>query len=496
MSENQTTPMALNTEASLLGWVLTKRDMSVWNEFVRFADEEPEELFYLVKNKMVARALQNVSKLGRTTIAIPEVIDVLQAIDRDGKVDNWQDQLYTLTAQTEISTQSDYAGAMNTLRTKATLRDQLEKTREVIKYIESGSSEDASEPSSPDRVNEMLADVQVSSTTTSGLRVIGDIIDEMLTSQKPSWTISTGIAAFDQALNGGLRPGTLSIVGADTKIGKTTVAQNFAVNALFGFNSPVAKELENPASVVFVSLETMAEELSAKMIGIIGGIPWVPMRDYLDNRKSLEEAYPDTEERVDAETAIRAFKTTQFYPVFPRDMQASSVANVVAGAVMLARSNHPDSPVLVIVDYLQIASKTTDPGDIAEASRSLKLLAADMDVPVVALSQVRKENLEAGEMPKYKDLKGSSSIYQDADTVIMLNRKGHFDKEYDQEEMQVDIPLIRGGQTGEFALRWQGKIGLVSDKEPGSDGGGFGGNEPAPQDNQSSGEFNDDADAL
>lgn len=501
MSENQTVPTAPRTESSLLGWVLTKRKMSVWHEFVRFANEEPEGLFYFSKNRTVARALQNLSKLGKENITTPEVVDVLNAIDKEGRVSDWEEHIYALTTQTEISNGADYAGAMKTLQTKATLRDQLSGAREIVKYIESGSSEDASETITPDHINEMMASVQMESTTTSEVRVIGDIIDDLMSRKEASWTLSTGITAFDQALNGGLRPGTLTIVGADTKIGKTTLAQNFAVNALFGYNSPVAKEM-NPATVVFVSLETMEEELTAKMVGIVGGVPWVPMRNVLSLQSSFDEAYPDIESREDAEYGLRVIRGSYLYPIFPREMQNTTVSNAVASVVMTARNRHPESPVLVVVDYLQIASKTTDPNDIAETSRSLKLLAAELDVPVVALSQVRKENLEEGEMPRYKDLKGSSSIYQDADTVIMLNRKGHFDKEYDQEEMQVDIPLIRGGQSGEFAVRWQGNIGLISDKEF-VDDGGFGGaggdssdpGQSAPNQN-GDGQFNDNVESF
>ena len=118
---------------------------------------------------------------------------------------------------------------------------------------------------------------------------------------------------------------------------------------------------------------------------------------------------------------------------------------------------------LIIIDYLQLMESRTNNAsrqqEISEISRSLKILAKELDVPVIALSQLsRATESRADHRPMLSDLRESGSIEQDADIVMFLHREDYYDKETEKKNIaEVIIAKNRNGETGTVELAWMGK---------------------------------------
>lgn len=118
---------------------------------------------------------------------------------------------------------------------------------------------------------------------------------------------------------------------------------------------------------------------------------------------------------------------------------------------------------LIIIDHIQLmqSSKRTDSRqhEITEISRSLKVLAKDLDVPVVALSQLSRANsTRPDKRPVLSDLRESGAIEQDADVVLMLHRESYYNSEASPSDAEVIIAKNRHGETGTVHLGWQGEF--------------------------------------
>ena len=244
--------------------------------------------------------------------------------------------------------------------------------------------------------------------------------------------VATGFRDLDKVLLG-MRPGSLNIVGARPGVGKTSFALSLAVNAA-----------KAGTTVMFFSLEMSGSEIATRLLcaealvsnedvraGRISEEMWTPLVEAAERLDKLDFIIDDT-----------------------------AGTNVVEIRTKARRALHGKEKALVIVDYLQLINPTHRAENqnvaIGEISRSLKVLAKDLGVPVVALSQLSRDiEKRPDKRPVLADLRDSGSIEQDADTVMFIDRSLTEDEANDERHNRppmgtanIVVAKNRAGRSG------------------------------------------------
>ena len=260
---------------------------------------------------------------------------------------------------------------------------------------------------------------------------------EMLYESKGGITgLATGFKDLDK-LTSGLQPSDLVLVAARPSMGKTAFTLNVATNIA----------VKEKKAVAFFSLEMSKEQLVQRMLCAEGAIDSQRLRiGELDEK--------DWGKLISAADRLAAA------PVFIDDTAGITVMELRSKARRL-KAEHDLQ--LIIIDYLQLMQGRSSKGsdnrqqEISEISRSLKALARELNVPVVALSQLSR-SVESRQVkkPMLSDLRESGSLEQDADIVMFLYREDYYDKDMVEEAKQAEciIAKNRHGETGKVELRW------------------------------------------
>jgi replicative DNA helicase len=286
--------------------------------------------------------------------------------------------------------------------------------------------------------------------------------------------ISTGLRDLDRDL-GGLQRSDLVILAGRPGMGKTALATNIAFNiakAYHGEKQPDGTvKTVNGGVVGFFSLEMSAEQLATRIIAEQSGVPSFKIR-----RGNITEA--------DFYKITEAARDMQAVPFHIDQTGGISIAQLAARARRLKRQRGLD---VLVVDYIQLLSGSTKKGDsrvqeVTEITTGLKALAKELDVPILALSQLsRQVEARDDKRPQLSDLRESGSIEQDADVVMFVFREEYYLKnkapkmgtiEYEQwqDEMakvhgkaEAIIGKQRHGPTGTVQLAFQADVTRFAD---------------------------------
>jgi len=266
--------------------------------------------------------------------------------------------------------------------------------------------------------------------------------------------VTTGFMDLDTLL-GGLKRGDLIVVAARPSLGKTSLVLNFARNAA----------ARQQATVAFFSIEMAAEQMVQRVLAMESGV---------DSTRLAFGQHSDRDER----RISQALGLLSDLSIYFDDSATLTVAEMRAKARRLHLERGLD---LVLVDFLQLmhAGIRTENRvqEVSHISRSLKELARDLDVPVVACSQLsRAAESRASHVPQLSDLRESGSIEQDADVVMFIYREAKYipreewekrgDKParaYPAEDAQIIVAKHRNGPTGVIHLRFREKIARFED---------------------------------
>lgn len=243
--------------------------------------------------------------------------------------------------------------------------------------------------------------------------------------------------AWLNATTGGLKPGNLIILAARPAVGKTSLASQMAMHLL-----------DLDMGMVFVSLEMSATDILRKMVAAKAG---VSISDWMGGMLDT------TERRQVASFAKWMTKTQLYFDDEPR-------ATVPGLHATLLRHKADHEVRLAIVDYLQLIKSTgrssTRAEEVSEITRDLKLMAMELDIPVVALSQLSRASVKENREPRLDDLRDSGSIEQDADIVMFLHR-------IEKPFVKLILAKQRLGSIGDVRLVFDRKTGLFSEVEGG-----------------------------
>ncbi len=273
-------------------------------------------------------------------------------------------------------------------------------------------------------------------TVKSILPDVVNRIDELYHSDGKMTGVSTGFKQLDE-MTSGLQPGDLIIIAGRPSMGKTTLAVNIAENAALGSNK----------SAAIFSMEMSAESLTLRMISSLGRINQSNLR----SGRLQEDDWP----RIDsAMTQLSSAK------IFVDETPGLSPTEIRARARRLKRERGLD---LIVVDYLQLmqvpGNKENRATEISEISRSLKALAKELKVPVIALSQLnRGVEQRVEKKPVMSDLRESGAIEQDSDLILLIYREEVYDKNTTRRGIaDIIIAKQRNGPTGDLQLTFLGE---------------------------------------
>jgi replicative DNA helicase len=241
--------------------------------------------------------------------------------------------------------------------------------------------------------------------------------------------ISTGIRSLDEKL-GGLHPSDLIVLAGRPSMGKTALATNIGFNVARAYNyadqPDGTRKTVAGGIVAFYSLEMSEEQLSTRLLAEYTGIPGIRMRKGQLNSDQYGEVRD-------------AILEIQNLPLFIDDTGGIHISKLAASARRQKRKTGLD---LIIVDYLQlITSSKQGEGrvqELSEITMGLKNLAKELDVPVIALSQLsRQVEQRQDKKPQLSDLRESGSIEQDADVVMFVYREAYYKE---REKPREDTP--------------------------------------------------------
>ena len=245
--------------------------------------------------------------------------------------------------------------------------------------------------------------------------------------------VPTGIASIDR-VTGGWQKSDLIIIAARPSVGKTALATTMAMNA-----AAAGKK------IAIFSIEMSSEQIGARMLSAASGVPLHKIRQGVQNGMDLARIAAGVYEVEQAEINVD-------------DSPAATPGELRSKCRRLLSERGVD---LIIVDYLQLMSpdRVSRDGnrvnDVSDISRGLKMLARELNVPVIALSQLSRssEYRESGE-PRLSDLRDSGAIEQDADVVLMLWKKGDVAFDDIDETVYAKIAKHRNGPTGLAELQF------------------------------------------
>ncbi|TDK23445.1 replicative DNA helicase [Luteimonas aestuarii] len=251
--------------------------------------------------------------------------------------------------------------------------------------------------------------------------------------------LSTGYDEFDQ-MTAGLQPTDLIILAARPAMGKTTLALNIAEYAAINPN--------NKKSVAVFSMEMSSDQLALRLISSVGRV----------NATRLRTGQLEDEDWSRVSSAISLIKGSK---IFIDDTPALSPEVLRAKARRLKREHDLG---LIVIDYLQLmavpGNSENRATEISEISRSLKALAKELKVPVIALSQLNRSlETRTDKRPVMADLRESGAIEQDADMICFIYRDEYYNKDASPDKglAEIIIGKQRSGPTGAFKLKFFGE---------------------------------------
>lgn len=387
-------PHNIEAEKFLIGSVFWS-----YQTLQKVCEEVQKEVFYLDSHAKIFEVIQFLYQNKKPVD--PETV-MAEIVNR-----GWLVQVggieYLTSVIDSVSTGANVSYYIDTVLEKFTLRRMIEAATAIIT---NANSVDVDVSSAVEAAERSILDISKLRRTTE-FRTVSEVLDkaqtdlEVLAKNKGQVTgLTTGLIDLDNLTNG-FQPTQLVIVAARPAVGKTAFALNIACSA--------AKSTKK--NIAIFSLEMPAEQLIMRMISSLGQI---------DNKK-LQTGRLDNEDWRRVNQAISQLADTH---IFFHDSGGVTASEIKAKCRRLAALG--EGLGLVIIDYLQLVDSSKYQGsrqqEVSEISRSLKTMALELEVPVIALSQLSR-NVEKREdrRPVLSDLRESGSIEQDADIVAALH---------------------------------------------------------------------------
>ena len=433
-------PHSLEAEQSVLGSILI--DSRCVNDVIGLV--RPED-FYLQTNRDIFETVYEM-------FSYSQVIDPVTVLDKmreRGVYDEQSSTKYIMELMEITPTAANAKQYAQIVHDKALLRNLSEAATDIINtvYEGTGSAQDMLEAAEKKiyalrrgNTNESLEHVG-----TILLKVF-DRLTELSESGSEISGISTGLRDLDKFISG-LNKTDLMLLAARPGMGKTSMALNIALS--------VAKKYPK-RTVAFFSLEMSKQQLVTRLIS---------NESFIDNKK-LTTGRLTVDEWSKIGIASAALSQT--------DLRVDDNPSITV-AEMNAKCRRIDDLALVVIDYLQLmtsAGTKSYGGEnrqqvVSDISRSLKIMAKELNVPVLCLSQLSRANeSRQDKRPMLSDLRESGAIEQDADEVLFLYREDYYNKDTEKQNVaECIVAKNRHGETGTVELQWLPQFTTFADRE-------------------------------
>ncbi len=429
MTTESRLPFSLEAEQSVLGAALL--DAGCVSELVRLVRPE---YFYREQHRRIFEVISNKYTMGEPI----DIVTVMEAAVRE-EIFSTPEETKAYLAQLaqlvpSVHNLEAYTGI---LMEKYHLRALITTSRDIMEQAEAPAAESQG---LLEYAEQRIYDIRNGHDNSSLLPVSRvametyDHLQRLSGEDRAEYLgISTGYAALDRVITG-LNKSDLLLVAARPGMGKTAFALNVASNVA----------LRSQKTVAIFSLEMSREQLMNRLIASEGNID---SRRLLTGDLSME----DWGKVADLLTIFSKC------PMYMDDTAGITVAE------MKAKLRRVRDLGLVVIDYLQLMStgRRSDNRvqEVSEITRSLKVMAKELNVPVITLSQLsRGPESRSDHRPMLADLRESGSIEQDADIVLFLYREAYYEKDReDQSEAECIVAKNRHGETGSIDLRWDGR---------------------------------------
>jgi replicative DNA helicase len=426
-------PHSIEAEQSLLGGLML--DHQSWD---KIADVVTESDFYRKDHRLIFAAIANLAEDANPC----DVVTVSEWLDNRSELESAGGLEYLASLANETPGAANARSYAKILRERSMLRLLITAGNEISGAAFSSDGRTATEI--VDEAERLVFEIAESgSRGRSGFKALKQIlpeavdrIDVLHQSDGDITGISSGFNEFDK-LTAGLQPGDLIIVAGRPSMGKSTLAINMAENAAIGAKVPTA----------IFSMEMPSQQLAFRMISSLGRVDQTHLRT---------GKFPD-EDWSRINTAVQLMSEA---PIFIDDTPGLSPTEIRARARRLQREHGLG---LIVVDYLQLmavpGSKENRATEISEISRSLKALAKELSLPVVALSQLnRAVEQRTDKRPVMSDLRESGAIEQDADLILFIYREEVYNQDTPRKGIaDISIAKQRNGPIGDFPLTFVGR---------------------------------------
>lgn len=442
-------PHSVPAEQSVLGGLML--DNEAWDQI---ADRVSENDFYRRDHRLIFSALRDLAENGRPM----DVVTLAEQLEKNRELNDAGGLAYLGALAKDTPSAANIRAYADIVREHSVLRQMVRVGTDIANaaYFPEGRD-------SKDLLD--FAEQQVFQIAEQGnrgrrgftrikdlLTQAVDRIDHLFQLDNPITGVPTGFNDFDE-MTAGLQASDLVIVAGRPSMGKTTFAMNIAENAA----------IKHKVSTAVFSMEMPGEQLAMRMMSSLGRIDQHKVR----TGKLEDEDWP----RLTSAVSILAEA-----PLFIDDTPALTPTDLRARARRLKREHDLG---LIVIDYLQLmqvpGSRENRATEISEISRSLKALAKELHVPVIALSQLNRSlEQRPNKRPVMSDLRESGAIEQDADMIVFIYRDEVYNEDSpDKGSAEIIVGKQRNGPIGMRRLTFLGKYtrfeNFVSDSYDGGD---------------------------
>jgi replicative DNA helicase len=422
-------PHSVEAEQSVLGGILL--DSTAWD---KIADILQEQDFYRYEHRLIFHHIAILIEHAKPV----DVITVAESLESNAELDKAGGLSYLGSLAQNVPSAANIRRYAEIVRERAVMRKLAEVGAEIATSAYNPGGRDAGQ----------LLDAESGERGKQGFVGIPALLTQVVERIETLYSrdndsdvtgIATGFADLD-SMTSGLQPGDLVIVAGRPSMGKTAFSVNIAENVALDSNKPVA----------IFSMEMGGSQLAMRMIGSVGRL----------NQHTLRTGKLEDD---DWSRMTHALGRLNDAPIFIDETAALNSLELRSRARRLHRQN--DGLGLIVIDYIQLMSAVGSKGgenratEISEISRSLKSLAKELQVPVIALSQLNRSlEQRPNKRPIMSDLRESGAIEQDADLILFIYRDEVYNPDSpDKGKAEVIVAKQRNGPIGKVDLTFRGE---------------------------------------
>ena len=431
-------PHSVEAEQSVLGGILL--DTSAWDKITDILQEQD---FYRYEHRLIFRHISQLTEHAKPV----DVITVAESLESNAELDKAGGLAYLGSLAQNVPSAANIRRYAEIVRERAVMRKLAEVGTEIATNAYNPGGRDAGQllDEAESRVFEIS---EAGERGRQGFVAIPTLLTQVVERIETLYSrdnasdvtgIATGFTDLD-SMTSGLQPGDLVIVAGRPSMGKTAFSVNIAEHVALEVNKPVA----------IFSMEMGGSQLAMRMIGSVGRL----------NQHTLRTGKLEDD---DWSRMTHALGRLNDAPIFIDETAALNSLELRSRARRLHRQN--DGLGLIVIDYIQLMSSVSSKGgenratEISEISRSLKSLAKELKVPVIALSQLNRSlEQRPNKRPIMSDLRESGAIEQDADLILFIYRDEVYNPDSpDKGKAEIIIAKQRNGPIGKIELTFRGE---------------------------------------